>query len=180
MCSSKSLLFICLSSPVISTYFIRVFTDRVRSTTGRICFDTCLSICLSTPGGVPRPGPGGGVPLPGVLLPGGTPVEGVTPPQVPPLNLAMGYPYQGVPHLGYPPIGPGWGVPNLGYPPSDLAVGVPLLEGTPPQVIDRVLDTLPCWEVPLPGGVPHLGYRGRYASCVHAGGLSFFKILSSN
>ena len=53
-------------------------------------------------------------------------------------------------------VGPGRGVPHLGYPPPPVGPG---------------------WG----GGVPHFGKqmeylicRGRYASCVHAGGLSCF------
>ena len=44
---------------LMNLYFI---TERVRSTTGRLCIDTCLSVCLQ---GVPRSGPDGGVPQPG-------------------------------------------------------------------------------------------------------------------
>ena len=100
-----------------------IFTNRVCSTTGRLCFDTCLSICLSTPGGGGYPGRGG------VLQPG--PAGGGVPHlRYPPSDLAGGYPCWEVPHLGYPP-------------PSDLAGGGTPAGGggTPPQVIDGVLDT---------------------------------------
>ena len=135
------------------------------------------SVCLSTPrggtwarsrwgvpkpgpggGGVPEPGPGGGVPKPG---PGGG---------VPQPGPGGGYPNWGVPNLRYPPIRPGqggtqWGVPTSGTPPpirpsqgvypdggstpplvpprSDLARGVPSVR-VPHQV---VLDTP--WSVCL-------------------------------
>ena len=119
---------------------VTVVTDRVHSTTGRLCFDRCLSVCPHL-GGVPWPGPdGGGVPQPGPAW-GGTPYEGYpdggTPPRVhpavrpgqgdtppwvpplPPLDLAGRYPTSGTPHRTWP-----GGYPNGG--------------GTPPRV---VLDT---------------------------------------
>ena len=105
-----------------------IFTNRVRSTTGRLCFDTCLSIHLSvhTRGGVTsarssRGGGGGdrsqvqlggtsGIPPRqtwlGDTLMGGTPRQtwlGGTP--------MGGTQWWGVPHL-VPPFGPGQG----GYP----------------------------------------------------------------
>ena len=70
---------------------------------------------------------------------GDTPAGG-TPPWVPPSQTWQGgTPHQvplsdltrGVPHLGYPSVGPGEqgtltrGYPHLGYPPSDLASGTP-------------------------------------------------------
>ena len=88
-----------------------IFTDRVRSTTGRLCFDTCLSINLSvhTWGEVPEPGPGGGG-YPSQVQVGGTPPRvpphqtwmGGTPPQVPSpkSDLDGGTPTGGVPHFG--------------------------------------------------------------------------------
>ena len=121
-----------------------LFTARVRSTTGRLCFDTCLSVCPQrggvpimlcnisqnamgqTPGGVPckvQPGGGGTLPGGGTLL--GVPCRGGT---------------------------------QLGYPPSQVRTG-----------------GVPCWG----GGGTQLGQQKeyslhgrRYASCVHAGGLS--------
>ena len=80
-------------------YFLpTAYVDRVR-------FDTCLSIhpsiCLSTPGGVPWPGPGGGV----------------TPARSSWGDLDRGWV-------------PQWGVPHFGYPsPSDLAGGYPIRPG---------------------------------------------------
>ena len=56
---------------------ISLITDRVRSTTRRLCFDTCLSVCPDQ-WGVPQQGPGRGGTLPG------------------------DYPAWGVPHLRYP------------------------------------------------------------------------------
>ena len=103
-----------------------IFTDRVRSTTGRLCFDTCLSVCPCV-GGVPWPGPDGG----GA---GGYP--------------ARGYPCWGVPQLGYPPSWAWLGVPYWGYPISGTPCrtwgypcwGYPTL-GTPHET----------WGVPLLG-----------------------------
>ena len=63
-----------------------------------------------------------------------------------------GVPQWGVPHLGYPPVEPGRGYPDCGgY----------LTSGSPPPS-DLARKGLPRWGV----------RRGRYASCVHAGGLS--------
>ena len=135
--------------PGVKLYLI---TDRIRSTTGRLCFDTCLSICLSTPGGYPsqvQPGgtppqippirPAGGYPSCwGVPLRGGTPPRGYPTSGYPPSpsDMAGGYPCRGVPHLGYPPVRPGWGYPCQGVSPCRTWPG-----GTPPQLIDGVLDT---------------------------------------
>ena len=157
-------------------------TDRVRSTTGRLCFDTCLSIRLSvhtggggypsqvqigggTParsdggypsqvqtrgtlarsdGGTPARSSWGGYPpqIPPSDLAGGYPWWGwVTPPQVPPVRPGPGVPCQGVPHLRYPLSDLARVVPHLGYPPSDLVGWYPCWGGTPPQVRDGVLDT---------------------------------------
>ena len=137
-----------------------LITDRVRSTTGRLCFDTCLSIhpsvCPHLGGGVPRPGPGRGG-YPSQVQLGGTPAGGVPggiQPRVPPLSdLAGGYPNRGVPHLGYPPLHLAGGtltreVPTLGNPPVDLAWGTLTGGGgTPPRVPPS----------DLAGRVPHLG-----------------------
>ena len=125
-----------------------IITDRVRSTTGRLCFDSCLSICLSTPGeGVPQPGPGG---------------LGDTPPRVPPVRPGQGVPHLryprsdlagGVPHLGYRPhqTWPG-GYPTSGTPLSDLAGGYPdrgyPTSGTPPSDLGK--GGYPPWVPPAP------------------------------
>ena len=144
-----------------------MFTDSVRSTTGRLCFDTCLSVCLSTlrvgtparsRGGVPSQvwwGGGGGTPARSSW--GGTPPgQGGHP--------TSGFPCQtwpgGIPHLGYPPSDLAGGTPvgrypTLGTPLLDLAGGVPHLawgyptSDTPPS--DLAGGTPPGW------GVPHLG-----------------------
>ena len=82
---------------------ISLITDRVRSTMGRLCFDTCLSICLSTPlagGGTPAGGyPTLGKPPvhPHRTWPGGYPTSGT-----PPSDLVGGVPSAG----GYPTSGP--------------------------------------------------------------------------
>ena len=117
-----------------------IFTDRVRSTReSYVLTGVCPSICLSTPGGGGYPSQiqqAGGYPsqiqVGGVLQPG---PGGGYPSQV----QAGGYPNGGVPHLRYPPIGPGRGVPQLGGtpprvpPPVDLCRGLPQRGGTPPS-----------------------------------------------
>ena len=128
-------------------------------------------MCLSTLAG-------GGYPIPGLV--GGTPSQvwqGGTPSQVWP----GGTPSQVWPG-GYPSPTPG-----MGYPP-DQGQGTPWIwDGVPPRTWDRVppLD-LGQGIPPRPGtgylpdlgwGTPpqhseHLLRGGRYASCVHAGGLS--------
>ena len=100
-------------------------------------------------GGYPILDPGRGVPAQGTPLPGmGAPAWG-TPP-----HLAGG-----TPCLGYPPLLPGRGAPAQGTPPPTWQ-GVPA-QGTPPPQQEQ-------HSVYLLRG-------GRYASCVHAGGLSCFK-----
>ena len=81
-------------------FVLAVFiTDRVRSTTGRLCFDTCLSVCPHL--GQVQPGGGASVP--------------------PPSGLAGGYPDRGTPcWRGTPPQV----LPPPPPPPSDLAGGV--------------------------------------------------------
>ena len=88
-----------------------IFTDRVRSTTGRLFWLVSVLLPVHIWGG------GGG----------GTRTRS-----------SWGVPQLGVPHLGYPPGGPGWGVPHQG--------------GSPPQVP-------PHWTWP---GVPQQGSRGGY------------------
>ena len=141
-----------------------VITARVRSTTGRYCFHRCLSVHRG----------GGGV-------------RGV-PDRVPPRGgYLTGYPPGGVPGPpGGVPRPPQGGYPDpprggflTGYPPGgypDPPGGVP--DWVPPRgVPDQVLP---------PGGGTQLGqhseyllHSGRYASCVHAGGLSCFILFSS-
>ena len=105
-------------------------TDRVRSTRegyvlARVCPSIHPSICPHL-GGVPPPGPAGGVPrqerdtpmgvphlgYPHQTWPGGTPTGGYPTSGTPLSDLAGGYPDGGVPHLGYPPR-PGLTVPHL-------------------------------------------------------------------
>ena len=135
----------------------RFITARIRSMMERYCFHRCLSVNILW--GVPHPGlDGGGYPrYPPTSRPSwGTPFK-------------MGYPPpsrhdQGTPHLGM-----GYSC-DLGCIPhhQDLA-------GVPPPTLG--------WGTPLPDlgwGTPpwteqhseHLLRGGRYASCVHAGGLS--------
>ena len=141
-----------------------IFTARIRSITGRYCFHRCLSVTFR---GVHRPGlDGRGVPIPG--LAGGVPHprfgRGGTPSQV---WLGGGYPISG---LGVPPKHGTAYTPQTGtgYPPSQTwnRVSPPdLRPGTPPRAWD--------WEPPPPQhSEEHLIRGGRYASCVHAGGLS--------
>ena len=130
------------------------------------------------PGGYPGqvPPPGGG--YPGQVPPRGVPRSG-TPPggypaQVPPGGVpGSGTPPGGVSGSGSPPGGgtqvryPPGGVPGSGTPPGGDPAQVPPLGGDPGQV------------PPPPGGGTRVGHQkeyslhgGRYASCVHAGGLS--------
>ena len=105
-----------------------IFTDRVRSTTGRLCFDTCLSVC-SQEGGLPQRDPaGGGVPLAGMgyLLArsdggtqGGVPPAGIGHPLRPgPTRgvLKVGVPLAG---MGYPLARSDGGYPRWGTPSRD-------------------------------------------------------------
>ena len=95
-----------------------IITDRVRSTTGRLCFDTCLSGCLSTPRGGGYPGQ---VQMGGRCSParsswmGGTPAGGYPTSGTPLLDLAGGYPTSGKPppHQTWPGGGtPPWVTPS--------------------------------------------------------------------
>ena len=112
---------------------------------------------LGTSSGIPRQTlVGGWYPLPGDAPPwvhpldldGRYPCWGVPPPWLPPHQTWPGDTLWGVSHLRYPPLDlgegvpPTRGVPHLGYPlpPSDLAGGTLPGVGTPPQVIDGVLD----------------------------------------
>ena len=134
----------------------------------------------SSQGGTQSPVPPGGVPK--VWYPpwggylGGYPRSG-TPPGG---YLRSGTPWGGYPGGGYLRSGTPWGVPG-GYPRS----------GTPPGGVPGGVPDV--WYPPsprgVPGGVPEVRYpprggtqlgqhreyllhSGRYASCVHAGGLS--------
>ena len=103
--------------------------------------------------GVPWPGPAGG----------GTPIPGWR--GIPPSSLGQG---QGTPSsLGAPPPSKaGWG-----YPPS--RDGVPPCQemGIPPPPSGPAIGYPP----PLGQQKEYLICRGRYASCLHAGGLSCFE-----
>ena len=146
----------------ILTHKSYIFTDRVRSTTGRLCFNTCLSINLSVNtwgggtrarsrwwgGGVPKPGPGGGTPPwvhPRQTWTGGM-LMGVPHLRYPPSDLDGGTLMGGYPTLGTPPSDldggyPDGGYPTSGIPPSDLDGGYPNgAEGTPLWLTDGVLD----------------------------------------
>ena len=114
--------------------------------------------------GVPHPGPDGGSPARSRSRSrGGVPQDKV------PLGYRWGIPirtWDGVPlqlGMGYPPSGP-----REGYPPSGPGMRYPL---PPPQ--------------PEMGYPPRLGQQkeyslrgGRYASCVHAGGLFLFEVFN--
>ena len=138
-----------------------IFTAHVRSMTGGYVFtDVCLS---NFQGGVGTPSSwwGRGYPIPG---PGGK--RGCTPSQVQvgdtPSSWWEGYPLPG-PCGGYPGVPPSprtlWGIPpsrpRMGYPPIQDWMGYP----PPCQETDQHSE--------------HLLRGGQYASCVHAGGLSF-------
>ena len=110
--------------------------------------------------GVPQLSPARGVPQPGPAR--GYSARG-TPPQVPPIRAGWGRLARGYPAGGYPC----WGIPLLGR--------VPHL-GSPCQT----------WPGGTPTrGIPHFGKqmeylirRSRYASYIHAGGLSCFTYWS--
>ena len=95
-------------------------------------------------GGVPHPGPGGGVPHPSSRR--GTSCS------------SWGYPLPGPDlGLGTPPYRTGWGTHCA------------RLDGVPPHR-PRLMGYPPCQETEQHS--EHLLRGGRYASCVHAGGLS--------
>ena len=116
------------------------------------------------PGGGTRSGtPPGGYPVryPPGGIPGSGPPWGGTRSGTPPGGYPVRYPPGGVPGSGTPPGGT-----RVRYPPG----GVPG-SGTPPGGYPA--------QVPPPGGGTRVGQQkeyslhgGRYASCVHAGGLS--------
>ena len=120
---------------------------------------------LSTPGGwgggVPQPSQDGGVPQPGGCPPQGTPLarSGSTRLGSPPVKVRMGgLPQPGGTHLGCPQPGQdGGGTPARGA----------LTQGNPPP----------------PRTGRHMEYLisgSRYASCIHAGGMSCFYVFSVN
>ena len=92
---------------IIEIYYLYwlciVITDRVRSTTGRLWFNTCLSVCPHLGGYPPMGGPCLGYPC----------------------QTWLGVPWGEGTLTWVPPIMPGWGYPTSGMPMSDLAVGVP-------------------------------------------------------
>ena len=109
-------------------FSVTLITDRVRSTTGRLCFDTCLSVCSW---GYPSQ----------VQLGGGTPTwsspQGVPPTRGYPTSGTLQPGLMGVPEVEYPPAG-------MGYPPARSHRGY-LRWGTPWQ------------RYPPVGGTPHTG-----------------------
>ena len=115
--SERSSFLICCHS--LPTAYVVRREGYVRSTTGRLCFDSCLSFGLSTPGG-------------GGTLMGGYPTSG-SPHS--PSDLTGRVPQWGVPHLRYPPLlDLAGGVPHLRYPPLSCRTwpggGVPHLGST--------------------------------------------------
>ena len=136
---------------------ISFITDSVRSTTGRLCFDTCLSIHQSVCphlGGYPskvqggtEPGPAqGGTPM-GVPLMGGTPTGG--------------YSDGGYPNRGYPDQGGylDWGHPDRMYPDGGTLTGGTLMGSTLTGGYPN--RRYPNWGYPdgvtLTGGYPNRG-----------------------
>ena len=94
-----------------------------------------------------------------------------------PARSRWGVPCQRVPCRGVPTPrpGPGGGYPAGGYLPPARSRGVPCQGYLPPPLARSRRGG----GVTLPGGVPLLGHQkeylircGRYAFCVHAGGLS--------
>ena len=146
---------------VATLYLLTAYVVRWE---GNVFTCVCPSICLSTPGGVPWPGPGGGgggilaksrwerCPTSGTppVGPGqGVPNRGY-PTMATPIRPGRGGTLTGVPHLGYPHQNwPGDTPPQVhplldlagGYPLSDLAGGT--LTGYPIsyRITDGVLDT---------------------------------------
>ena len=149
------------------TLWDRIFTARVRSTTGRYCFHRCLSVHRGGEGGSGYPPPGGvpdRVPPRGGYLTGYPPGGVWIPPGgvwVPPPGGRSGYPPGGVPGQVPPPGGSGYpppgGTQTPGYPPGGVT-----WPGTPRG------------GTQLGQHSEYLLHSGRYASCVHAGGLSCF------
>ena len=152
-----------------------LITARVRSTReGNVLTRVCPSVCPQG-GGVPvshnalqhfpecHGAAGGGGTLPGPAQ-GGYPGRGV------PCQVQLGGTLPGPARGGTLAGGyPGWGVPWPGGYPGQ---GVPWPGGT-------LAGGVPGQGVPCPGGGTQLGqhreyllHGGRYASCVHAGGLS--------
>ena len=132
--------------------FIVFITARVRSTTGRLCFDTCLSVC-SQGGGQVQPAGGGGVrsswPGGGVRSSRGGQVQG-------------GQVQLGGVRSSRGGSGPaGWGVRSS--------------QGGPGPAGGEVRSSQPgggSGSAKIGQYREYLLHGGRYASCVHAGGLS--------
>ena len=134
------------------------------------------------PGGTPYQVWLGGYPIPG--LDRGYPIPGLAPPA-----RSGGGPHPRSDWGVYPPRPTmiGWGTlpsrPSMGYPPSQTWDGVPPITGwgTPPSSLDGVpqpsMDGVP---PPPPQHSEHLLRGGRYASCVHAGGLSCLWCVYNN
>ena len=192
---------ILVSGKFVFVYICRVenpfIIAHVRSTReGNIYAWECLSVHHWW-GVYPIPGLGRGYPVLG-LVGGSTPSwvwVGGTPSQVsvggyPVPGLGRGYP---IPGLGRGEDHPrsGWGVPHPrsgwwgypGYPPDQVWRGVPRLPPLArsgwcrvpvvlPPWLDGVPPTMAGWGTPLHQHSEHLLHSGRYASCVHAGGLS--------
>ena len=158
------------SNTIFLHLIYRFITARVRSTReDNIYTWECLSVHIAGGGGVPCPRSWGGT-TSQVWLGGGTPSQvwlGGT-------HLRSG----DWGYLGYPPR------PGMGYPPDQVWMRYSpwTLDRVPsPQTWDGVPP--PTWDGPPPdlgrGTSPpplhhseHLIRGGRYASCVHAGGLS--------
>ena len=158
---SRSLKVQCLTSDEQVLIGFLFFTARVRSTReGNIYTWECLSVHNCGGGGYPVLGLGEGGTPSQVWWQGGYPIPG----------LVGGYPLP--PDLRWgTPLDLGWGTPKTwdGVPPQDLEWGTPQTWDLVPP-LDLGLGT-----PPRPGtGYPpeHLIRGGRYASCVHAGGLS--------
>ena len=140
-----------------------IFTARVHTYDGRLCFHRCVSVQLSE-GGYPIPGLGRGVPHPRSGLEGGVPHPRSG--EVPhPRSGWRGTPSQVWPG-GYPISGWGYLISGWGVPPDQVWMigGIP---GVPPHTWDGVPPYIDLgWGTPWPrpgmGYPPHLRWGTPY------------------
>ena len=165
----------CQFVVLVDKNMVVFITDRVRSTReGYVLTRICPSVCPQG-GGYPT-WPGGGVPQPGPAREYPTWTGGYSSQVQPrgyPNQVQMRVPQPG-PGRGVSWPGPARGVPQPG--PDGGTSGYPPGMGTPCQgVLPSRGAPWPGRYSPLPSTRQQMEYlirRGRYASCVHAGGLS--------